>query len=812
VGPLYVAGFTVWFPLRWHLRRLSRLAITSARTATEDTNIKDRSPRDRSRRSTARDVSTQAQGSFTTRWGVDAERGSAPGLHVAATAIATLLVIAAVGTVVVDSMVTIVGHSALPLWDEWETAWNIRDAMTRGIGSVHWLARHGEHTIAVTRALAVLDGYLSRATNVTTLAAVWVLMLLLALETAVVAMPVTFTSRTARVGIVATVVLFMFQPRNLENLSWGFQNQFAAVFLFALLAIAASCHVLARAERGGDGSTVWTAVGGWIAACLSSVSMGNGFLAGPLCAIVAFLGKAPRWYRIGSVVTAVVCILPLLRPTGIGSETAAGSVAQTVVYLKGLLSSPFLIRGRPFAQVGALGLLVLVSAIGSLEMVRHPITTLRAHRMKIVCAAFLLATILAISVSRSNYGIESAYSGRYLVPVVAWWAVSLGLMVDVLATRFWWRRLSLVAIATAVAIGCASILVGARGEIRHFGRQGRDNRLAEAMIVTGVRDDRLIKRVGAWPDQLEEFLNFFESRRLGPFAYARAWWKGKAAGALFPNAAREDLSNQCRIDSVDLAFGDGGPQPLNQWTWRPSAERFGWFHLSGHCVLPSREDLSAELVVLQEKGEQVCGLGNVWSGLGNMWSTFVARGPADRSNGSFELVEFEAYAESTIAQRLTVAAIDRHRSRVRLLGSVAVDPDVGWRTAANSENLVGTVDTVTVNGRSQTPAECLSLAAATPVRLSGWALDLTKRKPVSAVIVVDESGKPVFTGYGYTRPDVAQAYHSEDANFVGWNVEVTLEPGKNRRQGLSVIALSADGREKKALSQSLLECAGEQAR
>src|SRR5262249_8529543 len=147
----------------------------------------DRSTRGIVPLSTARNVSTQALGSFTTRRGVDADLRSGQGLHVVARAIATLLVIAAVGTVVVALIVTVVGHSALPLWDEWETAANVHDAMTGGIGSVNWLARHGEHTIAVTRALAVLDGYLARATNITTLGAVWVLMVLLSLEIAIIA-------------------------------------------------------------------------------------------------------------------------------------------------------------------------------------------------------------------------------------------------------------------------------------------------------------------------------------------------------------------------------------------------------------------------------------------------------------------------------------------------------------------------------------------------------------------------------------------------------------------------------------------------
>src|SRR4051794_39999445 len=94
----------------------------------------------------------------------------------AAGAAALVLAIAALIVVGFSARIAVTTHSALPFWDEWVTASDVRTAMTRGFGQVQWLARHGEHTIALTRAIAVADGYMVAATNTVALTAVWVLM------------------------------------------------------------------------------------------------------------------------------------------------------------------------------------------------------------------------------------------------------------------------------------------------------------------------------------------------------------------------------------------------------------------------------------------------------------------------------------------------------------------------------------------------------------------------------------------------------------------------------------------------------------
>lgn len=63
----------------------------------------------------------------------------------------------------------------------------------------------------------------------------------------------------------------------------------------------------------------------------------------------------------------------------------------------------------------------------------------------------------------------------------------------------------------------------------------------------------------------------------------------------------------------------------------------------------------------------------------------------------------------------------------------------------------------------------------------------------------------MFTRYGYPRPDVARAYGSEHALYVGWNVEMTIAPGANQRDGFTVVVLSDDGLGKKVLTPRLRE-------
>jgi hypothetical protein len=716
---------------------------------------------------------------------------------------AVLSLMGAAVAVAFAARTTFKAHSALPFWDEWETTSNLRTAMTSGILQVPWLARHGEHTIALTRAIAIADGYVAHGTNVFAVGAVWVMMLALAALIAVIACPRTSTRWSVRLGVAGVVILFLFQPRNLENLSWGFQTSFAGVYLFALLAIhAAGRSIRLTADDPDLKAMPWVAVGGWIAAAISAVSMGNGFIAGSLCALAAIVGRTPRWYRIGSVATAVICLLPFLNLRAAlesGGSIANWSIPVVAPYFVALLSSPFVVVGMERLQFVVLTLFGVVYVMGFTTLFPSPLKALAGNWTKVMAATFLFASIIAIAVARSRYSIESAYAGRYLVPVVGWWAVSLGLTVDLLSRRPWLLRSGTVAIAVGIAVGTAAIVSGAPSESRFYLRKGHDNRLAEAMIVSDLRDDRLIKRIGAWPEGGDELIAFLNARRLGPFASARSRWIGQQAAAVFPAAITEDLSDHCVVRSVSPVFGNGQQLALNYWSWIPSSDRTGWFLISGTCGLLRAEGISGDVVVVKESDDRI-------TGIGISGSVMIDRGRPDQTSGSIQTATFEAYASLTQAQRVRIAVVDRDGSRRRILADMAIDPaKIGWRTAVDRESLVGSIDGATLDGRPQPLNECLPVSRTTKLRLSGWAMDTATRAPVSAVIVFPEEGPPVFTGYGYPRRDVARQFGAEEATHVGWNVEMTVDPEKSGHR-LDVVALSEDGLGKKLLGFPLLAC------
>jgi hypothetical protein len=716
---------------------------------------------------------------------------------------AILSLIGAAVAVAFAARTTFKVHSALPFWDEWETTSDLRTAMTHGIIHVPWMARHGEHTIALTRAIAIADGYFARGTNVFAVGAVWVMMLALAVLIAVIASPRMSTRWPVRLGVAGFVILFLFQPRNLENLSWGFQTSFAGVYLFALLAIDAAGRSIRLTTNDPDLNPVPSVAGrGWMAAAISAVSMGNGFMAGPMCALAALVGKAPRWYRVGSVVTAVICLLPFLNLRAAlesGASIANWSIPVVVPYLVALLGSPFVVVGMKHLQFAVLALFGVVYVMGFTMLFPSPLKALAGSWTKVMAATFLLASIIAIAIARSRYAHESAYAGRYLVPVVAWWAVSLGLTVDLLSRRPWLLRAGTAAIAVGVAVGTAAIVSDAASESRFYLRKGHDNRMAEAMILSGLRDDRLIKRIGAWPEGGDDLIDFLKVRRLGPFASARSRWVGQQAAAVFPAAVKEDLSNRCVVRSVSPVFGNGRGLGLNYWSWIPSSDRTGWLLISGTCGVLQGEGISGDVVVLQDRDDRIAGIGV--SG-----SVMIDRGRPDQASGSIQHADFEAYASVSDAQRVRVAVVDHGGGRLRILADIAIDPaKIGWRTAVDRESLVGTIDGATIDGRPHPLGECLPLTRTTKLRLSGWAIDNTTRAPVSAVIVFPEDGPPVFTGYGYPRDDVARYFGAEQATHAGWNVEMNVDPGKDGDR-LTVVALSEDGLGKKLLGSPLLIC------
>jgi hypothetical protein len=194
-------------------------------------------------------------------------------------------------------------------------------------------------------------------------------------------------------------------------------------------------------------------------------------------------------------------------------------------------------------------------------------------------------------------------------------------------------------------------------------------------------------------------------------------------------------------------------------------------------------------------------------GFGGLWSSIVDRRRPDQTAGSVVAVEFDGYVASSVAQQLRIVVASEDRARLLVLGTVDLDPTkVGWRHATDRGELNGVIDTVEVNGRVQPPGQCLELNDSTKLRLSGWALDMNSREPVSAVMIVPAEGQRIFAGYGYRRPDVAREFGAETATFVGWNAEILLGRRTSRGTELKVELLSADGLGKKVLTPSLVEC------
>lgn len=488
-------------------------------------------------------------------------------------------------------------YSALPYWDQWETVVEYGRLRQGDLRFVDLFRQHNEHRIAVPRLVFLADYVLFEGRNIFCLAVILAFQLL---HAGLLVRLIGDLRRPFMAAGAALVFALLLSIGQWENFVWAFQVQFVEVFVMAT----ASYILLAKAAGA---QTPVGRLGLWIAcaACLGVAvfSMANGIAAVAIAALLAVAMGARRWMIAGLValfVSLSVAHFHNYTPVA-GHPTVAYALAHPLDFVTyvaaylGNIAGPLTLRpataflSSELRSVPVwLGFVGLAASAGGVARVMRRVAVDRTDLVLLGVIAFICATAALTALGRLSFGLDQAYSSRYMTPAAVFWAAQTVFWVRAAAPGPTWAKL---AVGT-VLVGIAGLLCWVQWRVPQFVmRHSESQRLAEDSLLSALDDGGLS---GVYPRQQTVVERAEVLRRYGVSIYAtpEAHWLGRPISAIAPAAK----PNTC-IGAFDVA-----EVPAENPRFVGRATGWGWDR-AGHRP--------AERVVLTNEQMRVVGFGSV---------------------------------------------------------------------------------------------------------------------------------------------------------------------------------------------------------
>lgn len=319
----------------------------------------------------------------------------------------------------------IINYSPVPFWDQW-------------FGTVDWYIRaekdwwpsfwslHNEHRLLFSRLIFWPDMHWFGGVNILSLAANVVVCALLALSIYRAAVFRADTPQVKKSVIAGIALACCFSWMQSQNFTWGFQNQWFAVAMFALL----SYHALSISAQNNH-SRGWFALA-ILAALTSALSMANGNISWIVFgALMIYLRFPLRMVAMAALVAVVQVFLYFHHADGATGHLPHGTLSYViqhdplglVKYTLAYLGSPVFYAFHKFTPATIAGLLV---AFGTAAGV---VVAYKNREMKAIpllaFAVFLCITALATGIGRLTLGLDNVFQSRYATNALLTWAALL---------------------------------------------------------------------------------------------------------------------------------------------------------------------------------------------------------------------------------------------------------------------------------------------------------------------------------------------------------------------------------------------------
>ncbi|MFM0231731.1 hypothetical protein [Paraburkholderia sediminicola] len=319
--------------------------------------------------------------------------------------------------------------SSIPFNDQWDAYIGFFHSLADGYLQAWWNPQM-EHRIVFSRLLFWLDGKVFGGVNIFSMVATYALIVGLCACVAYESRR-QFLAKCEWVTAVAILSGLMFLWVQYENFTSGFQNQFIAVYLFALLGYA-------QFSKIGDHRNLRIAIA-LLCGILSALSMANGLAALFVMSAQAILMRRPlreivTVTLIGAAIAAIylhgqtIPVLPV--------DPAMAHVHLPIPrFFFVFLGSPVVFIWQSNLVAGIFGFLTFC-AFASLIVHLYFTRKISAYRAFLIAGyGFVVASGIGASHGRWMLGFDAARTSRYTTPALLGYVLLLMLAADALPRR-----------------------------------------------------------------------------------------------------------------------------------------------------------------------------------------------------------------------------------------------------------------------------------------------------------------------------------------------------------------------------------------
>jgi hypothetical protein len=397
-------------------------------------------------------------------------------------------------------------YSPVPFWDQWfgTVAWYMRSE--QNWWGAFW-SLHNEHRLLFSRLIFWPDMRWFGGVNILSLASNVIVCGLLALAAYRAAVFRAAQSTAIHYCVAGVALAFCFSWMQVENFTWGFQSQWFAVNLFALLAFH-SITVSASKEH----SVGWFSLS-LISATVATFSMANGVLAWPLLLLLMWYWRFPWRMPLLAVGVAIIEIVGYFWhaqgatgsiPHGTPSYVIRHQLVDLLHYTALYLGSPIWYALHRFGLATVAGVLVVAGTVmGFLYAINR--RNLSAISL-LALAGFLCGTAFITGTGRLVLGLDNVFQSRYSTNgLLAWMALFLFWLLN--ASSRTTRRV----LYAGLAVSLASIAISQRTALKPDRSVIFDRLVAGQAVRDQVYDHRYLGILWDHDDYLVNIIN--EARR-----------------------------------------------------------------------------------------------------------------------------------------------------------------------------------------------------------------------------------------------------------------------------------------------------------
>ncbi|WP_145727546.1 hypothetical protein [Nitrospirillum viridazoti] len=485
--------------------------------------------------------------------------------------IVSVLVIAA--AVVSTTILALVRFgSSMLLSDQWTDFDYTRRLAEGSLRFADLFDQHNEHRIFFPRLIFFLDYLVANNTNTVDLTfnvliAAGTLFSILALYRKLE------KDRGIYLGFAAIGTAILFSLSQRENFLWGFQVQFFGAVAAAAGAFLAFAVSIERARRGV--AAMGPRCLAYVLVLVDTYTLSNGILAAFLLipmALALRAGRAIVLATLGWALLLAVSYFLNFHPVQ-GHSPYLYSLTHPLDYLGYLsgylgnlvtclgIAEP--LRSRAAILLGAIGLLLTLAALArSLRTWDEP----PARVALLALMLFVLGTAMLTALGRITFGMEQAFSGRYVTPVSVFWVAHICYWAPLRRLR---DGLGLgLALAGAVVVAGLT-LCAVKGHLRGW-QEGNAQALTTAKardaILSDVRDVSTYQSVFPVAEVIVQHVPFMRNHHLSVFADPDNRLLGQK-----PDWLAVTLANRCigAFDLTALLSSSGGELSLaaTGWAW-----------------------------------------------------------------------------------------------------------------------------------------------------------------------------------------------------------------------------------------------------